>query len=61
VGGQLNASAILRPGKRHGTKCTGEWVGFGAGMGAAQSETLYRLRYAGHHAPLWHLGLFTCN
>ena len=32
VGGQLHASAALTPGKRHGTRCIGGWVGPRAGL-----------------------------
>jgi len=31
VGGQCHASAALTPGKGPGTRCTGGWVGPGAG------------------------------
>jgi hypothetical protein len=33
VGGQRHAQAALPPGKRHGTHCTGDWVGSKAGLG----------------------------
>jgi hypothetical protein len=62
VGGQLHAPATLPPGKRHGTHCTGGWVGPRAGLDGcgkprltgirsmdrpARSESLYRLSFPG--------------
>jgi len=32
VGGQRDAPPALRPGKRSGTLCGGDWVGCGAGL-----------------------------
>jgi hypothetical protein len=32
VGGQRHAPAVLPPGKRPGTHCTGDWVGPRAGL-----------------------------
>ena len=62
VRGKRDFPAVLPPGKRPGTHCTGDWLGLGACMDGcknlaptgirpsdrpARSETLYRLSYPG--------------
>jgi hypothetical protein len=74
VGGQLNSSAALTPGKGHGTCYTGGWVGPTDGLNGCgksrlptgirspdrlpRSYPLYRLRYPGPYV-LQYRSIFT--
>jgi hypothetical protein len=51
VGDQPHAPATLRPGKRHGTHCTGGWVGTRAGMDGCGKSRLHRDSIPGTSGP----------
>jgi hypothetical protein len=51
VGGQLHAPSALPPGKRHGTHCTGGWVGPSAGLDECGKSRPHRNSIPGPSSP----------
>ena len=51
VGGQSHAPAGLPPGKRYGTRCTGDWVGPSASLDGCGKSRRHRDSVPGPSSP----------